>query len=336
MLQRTWHWLVLSGVALLVAMGIVAAIVPSGDYLYVPNPAEPVAERVKVEDERSPDAAGGIYYVDVTLKRARWLDRLVPFARPDGASLVPSHAVTAPGQTFRQRIAAARTEMNRSEEIAAAVALEAAGLAVDAEPRGALIESVAVDVPAAATLESGDVIVEAAGQPVLTPGALRNAVEDLDPGDEVRLRLRRNGKPLERTIRTIAAPDDERRTIIGVSVSQIARIRLPLDVEIDLGDVGGPSAGLPFALEIFQALGNDVDRGYRVAATGKVELDGSVTPVGGIKQKTFGVRSAGADVFLVPAGENAAAARRYAGGLRVIGVETFAEALRVLKTLPDK
>ncbi|MBA2294181.1 MAG: PDZ domain-containing protein [Actinobacteria bacterium] len=336
MLQRTWHWLVLSGVALLVAMGIVAVIVPSGDYLYVPNPARPVAERVKVEGERSPDATGGVYYVDVTLKRARWLDRIAPFARPDGASLVPSHAVTAPGQTFRQRIAAARTEMNRSEEIAAAVALEAAGLAVDAEPRGALIESVAVDVPAAATLESGDVIVEAAGQPVLTPGALRNAVEDLDPGDEVRLRLRRNGKPLERTIRTIAAPDDERRTIIGVSVSQIARIRLPLDVEIDLGDVGGPSAGLPFALEIFQALGNDVDRGYRVAATGKVELDGSVTPVGGIKQKTFGVRSADADVFLVPAGENAATARRYAGGLRVIGVETFAEALRVLKTLPDK
>ena len=83
------------------------------------------------------------------------------------------------------------------------------------------------------------------------------------PGDAVRLRLRRDGKELERTVRTVAAPDDEERAIIGIRVSQDATIELPVDVEIDLGDVGGPSAGLPFALEVYQELGNDVDRGYR-------------------------------------------------------------------------
>ena len=107
-------------------------------------------------------------------------------------------------------------------------------------------------------------------------------------------------------------------------------------MEIDLGGVGGPSAGLPFALEVYQELGNDVDRGYEVAATGEIELDGTVASVGGIKQKTFGVRSAGADVFLVPAGDNAAVARRYAGNLRIIPVESFQQALRVLQTLPQK
>ena len=335
MLQRTWYWLVLSGLALLIAIGLFAAAVPSGDYLYVPNTARPVADKVEVENETA-DAAGGVYYVDVTLKKARWLDRIVPFLRPEGASLVPGHAVTAPGQSFRDRIAAARSEMSRSEQTAAAVALRAAGLEVDATPRGALVESVAIDVPAAETLESGDVIVEAAGRPVQTLAELRDAIGGVAPGDEVRLQIRRDDKPLQRTVRTVASPDDARRAIIGISVAQVARIRLPLDVEIDLGDVGGPSAGLPFALEVFQALGNDVDRGYRVAATGKVELDGSITSVGGIKQKVYGVRSAGADLFLVPAGANAATARRYAGSLRVVGVESFAQALRTLKTLPEK
>jgi len=226
--------------------------------------------------------------------------------------------------------------MDRSERIAAAVALQAAGKNVDAAPRGALVESVAIDVPAANTLRNGDVIVEAAGRAVRTPDALRRAVRHVMPGDPVRLRLRREGKQLERTVRTVAAPDDEKRAIIGVRVSQDARIELPVDVKIDLGDVGGPSAGLPFALEVYQELGNDVDRGYRVAATGEIELDGTVVPVGGIKQKTFGVRSSGADVFLVPAGDNAETAQQYAGDLRVIPVESFEQALRVLRTLPEK
>lgn len=336
MLQRSWYWLLLAGVAMLVGIGLFAVTVPSGDYLYVPNEARPLASKVEVEDETTPDATGGVYYVDVTLRRARWLDRIVPFVRPEGSTLVPGHAVTSPGQSFKERIAAARSEMSRSEQIAAAVAMQAAGIEVDAVPRGALVEAVAVDVPAAGTLASGDVIVGAAGRRVQTPAQLRDAVGTVAPGDDLQVRFRRDDLPFERTVRTVAAPDDEQRAIIGVSVDQAVKIRLPLDVEIDLGDVGGPSAGLPFALEVFQALGNDVDRGYRVAATGKVELDGSITSVGGIKQKVYGVRSAGADLFLVPAGANAATARRYAGSLRVVGVESFAQALRTLKTLPEK
>ena len=330
------RWLALTGAALLVGVVLGAATLRSDDYLYIPNGAHPVASKVEVEGTTDPSDGGGIFYVDVTVKRASWLERLVPFIRPDGASLVPAHAVTAPGESFKDRIAEARTEMNRSERVAAAVALKAAGLAVQAKPRGVLIEAVATDVPAARTLESGDVIVEAAGRSILTTDALRSAVGSFDPGDEVSLRLRRDGELLERTVRTIADPADRDRAIIGIRVSQDARISLPIKVDIDLGDVGGPSAGLPFALEVYQELGNDVDRGYDIAATGEIELDGTVASVGGIKQKTFGVRSSGAEVFLVPAGENAATARRYAGSLRVIPVESFEQALHILETLPEK
>ena len=105
---------------------------------------------------------------------------------------------------------------------------------------------------------------------------------------------------------------------------------------IDLGGVGGPSAGLAFALDIVEELRGDVDRGLKVAATGEIELDGHVAPIGGVKQKVIGARRSGADVFLVPAGDNAEEARRHAGDLRVIPVESFRQALRALATLPRK
>jgi Lon-like protease len=332
----TPRWLALSGAALLAAVVLLLATLPSNDYLFVPNGAHPIAGKVDVQGKDGPDGPGGIYYVDVTVRKVRWLERLLPFVRPDGASLVPPQAVTAPGETFRERIVEARAEMQRSEQVAAAVALEAGGLDVETMPRGVLVEAVAIDVPAAKTLASGDVIVAVDGRKIATVEQLLHTTRALRPGAKARLRLRRDAQLVERTVPTIAAPDDPNRAIFGIRVSQDAKIELPLKVDIDLGNVGGPSAGLPFALQIYKELGHDVDRGRRVAATGEIELDGSIGPVGGIKQKTYGVRSAGAEVFLVPAGENAATARRYAGGLRVIPVESFEQALHVLRTLPQK
>jgi PDZ domain-containing protein len=112
-------------------------------------------------------------------------------------------------------------------------------------------------------------------------------------------------------------------------------VRFPVDVRIDLGQVGGPSAGLAFALDVMEELRGGVDRGYRLAATGEIFLDGSVAKVGGIKQKTIGARRSGMDLFLVP-GDNAAEARRYADGLRIVPVDSFQQALRALATLPPK
>jgi len=109
---------------------------------------------------------------------------------------------------------------------------------------------------------------------------------------------------------------------------------LPVKIKIDAGGVGGPSAGLAFALDILQELGRNVTHGNRVAATGELGLDGTVGPIGGVKQKTLGVRKAGVDVFLVPAGQNAQEARRYADGLKIIPVKNFPQALRALATLP--
>jgi PDZ domain-containing protein len=224
--------------------------------------------------------------------------------------------------------------MERSELVASAVALRELGRDVRATPRGALVIDVAVDVPAARKLESGDVIVAVDGAPIRTPGELRREIGRREPGDEVELTVQRDGEAVGIVVGTVPNPADPERPIVGISVDQQADIDLPLDVEIDLGSVGGPSAGLPFALQIARMLGKDVTHGCRVAATGELALDGSVLAVGGLKQKTIGARRTGVDVFLVPVGQNAADAQANAEDMEVVPVESFQQALQVLTTAP--
>jgi PDZ domain-containing protein len=109
------------------------------------------------------------------------------------------------------------------------------------------------------------------------------------------------------------------------------KLRFPLDIKINAGSIGGPSAGLAFALDIYDELGHDIDDDKRIVATGELSPDGDVSEIGGIKQKTIAARDANADLFLVP-DDNVAAARRYAGDLDVVPVSTFREALSVLAT----
>jgi PDZ domain-containing protein len=195
---------------------------------------------------------------------------------------------------------------------------------------------VAADVPAAAKLDAGDVIVAVDGVPVRTPTDLRREIGRRSPGDDVRLTVRRGGKAMDVTVSTVPNPSDPDRPIVGITVDQDAKIDLPIDVDIDLGRVGGPSAGLPFALEIARKLGRDVTHGCKIAATGELALDGTVLPIGGIKQKTIGARRAAVDFFVVPAGKNAAGAQKHAGGLTVIPVKTFQQALQILTTSDAK
>ena len=122
--------------------------------------------------------------------------------------------------------------------------------------------------------------------------------------------------------------------MIGFQPQPALELHVPFQIKFDLGQVGGPSAGLAFALQILEERGRDVDHGYKVAATGVIAPDGSVAPIGGVKQKVIGARQAHVDVFLVPAGDNAQEARKYAHGLRIIPVKTFQQALHALATLP--
>ncbi|MBA2460789.1 MAG: PDZ domain-containing protein [Actinobacteria bacterium] len=328
--------LLAAGLVLLGAAAFLLWLAPSSSYLILPDRAKPLAERVDVPGEEPPDGPGGIFYVDVIVRKASLLEEYISQLRPEGADLVPEHAIVPPGTDFQDRRRQNLRQMDRSQEIAAAVALREFGYEVDAEPAGALIVAVASDAPADGKLEATEVIVAVDGRAVQTPNDLRRLIATREIGDPVRLRVRAGGATRTVEVDTVESPVEKSRPIIGVQVEQSAEIDLPVDVKIDLGGVGGPSAGLAFALDIMEELGRDVDRGYVVAATGEIELDGGVLPIGGVKQKTIGARRAGVDVFLVPAGDNAKEARRYAAGLRIVPVDNFQQALRELRTLSEE
>lgn len=324
----------IAGGLVLGALTVGAAwLLPSDSYLVLPDTAKPLADKVEVEGEK-PHPPGGIYYVDVVVREASLLEELAAMTRPDGADLVPRHALVPPGSDFRERRRQNLRQMDRSQEVAAAVALRELGYDVKAEPEGALVVAVAEDAPAAGKLAPTDVVVAVDGRAVRTPDDLRRLIGTRKPGATVRLRVRRGSRTEEVRVGTVESPEQPGRPIVGIQVEQSAEIVLPLDVEIDLGGVGGPSAGLAFALDIVDELRGNVDRGLKVAATGELELDGAVLSIGGVKQKVIGAKRSGVDVFLVPAGDNADEARRYAGDLRIVPVHSFRQALRALATMP--
>ena len=176
-------------------------------------------------------------------------------------------------------------------------------------------------------------IVAVNGRPVRSTLDLQELIAANKPGTPLTLTLRHAEGQRKVRLETAANPEDSSRSVIGVLVEPAADIRLPIDVSIDAGNIGGPSAGLAFALDVMEKLGKDVDRGNRIAATGELALDGSVSQIGGIKQKTFGARAAGVDAFLVPV-DNAAEARKHADGLRIVPVTTVSQAVKALAKLP--
>lgn len=268
--------------------------------------------------------------VDVVIRKASLLERYFPGLIHGGdATLVPAQVYNPQSLPERVQREEGLAQMSTSQEVAAAVALRHLGYGVNSG--GVEVSAVDVGAPADGVLKPGDVILEAQGEKVTTPEDLRRVMAGVKPGETVTLKIDRSGAEQTVTVGTKASTDTPPRAIMGILVEP--KLDLPVKISIDTGQIGGPSAGLAFALDIIDELGpTDIDHGEKVVATGEMALDGAVEEIGGIKQKTIGAREAGADVFLVP-DANAAAARKYADGLRIIAVSNLDEALHALATL---
>jgi PDZ domain-containing protein len=323
--------LLVVGLLLLLVAAVLWAV-PSDEYVYLPDKAQPVAPYVTVPNEHD-GSRGGIYYVDVFVRKASLLERLLPWLR-NGATYVPASAVEPEGASKEDLNRQSKLEMERSQPVAAAVALRELHYKVQIRPTGVLVTLVPRGGPAAGKLQPQDVIVSVNGRAIRRPQELRHAISEAGVGSTLSIAVRRGSTLRTFRMQPVADPGDPaRRPVIGIFPEQAASIRLPITVRIDLGRVGGPSAGLAFALDVMEELGHNVDHGLRVAATGTIDLDGRVGPIGGVKQKVLGARRSGVDVFLVPAGDNAEEAARYAGGLKIVPVQSFRQALQALATL---
>jgi PDZ domain-containing protein len=325
------------GVILLVAVAAYMVTQKSNDLLEVPDTAHPLAGLISVPGGTT-QRKGGIYYVDVLLQKASLLQSNFKLFRPDGSDLIPQDAFVPSGLSYSQQLKVDQATMKVSQTKASVVALRALGYKFPAHEGGVRVAAINSDSHARGILEPDDIVVAADGHKVATALDLFNALSRHRPGDVVRLGVLRAGKRLNFRIKTIGDSLEPGRALIGFAPLEVVNAKLPFPVHFNLGrDVGGPSAGLAFALEIMEQRGRNIDRGLRLAATGEIQLDGSVTSIGGVKQKTIGARRAGADAFLVPVdGDNAKVAEHYAHGLRIIPVKNFQQALRALATLPRK
>lgn len=211
-------------------------------------------------------------------------------------------------------------EMEGSQKTAAAVAERALGRDV---PVSVEVSDVLAGSAADGLLRKGDVIVSVDGTPATSPAAVRDAVRKHQPGEQVAIVVRRDGGEIELTP---VAKDREGIPTIGVIM--LGRYQLPVDVTIHAGAVGGPSAGMMFALGIYDVLTpGDLTGGTAIAGTGTITDDGAVGPIGGIRQKLVGARAGGASVFLAPADNCAEVVGHVPDGLQVVRVATFTEAL---------
>ena len=223
--------------------------------------------------------------------------------------------------------------MSQSQDAAEAVALRALGYDVEPVPSGVLV--MGVEAAAQGKLRLGDVIVATDGVETLTADAVGEAIRAHRPGDEIVFTVERLREPdsteTEQIEVTVVAGDRDGETFVGVALrTDVELADSPVEIRLDTREIGGPSGGLALTLAIIDELSEgDLTGGERIAVTGTIGLDGSVGPVGGVKQKTVAAREAGASLMIVPERE-IEEARGNAGSLRVVGVDSITEALQAL------
>jgi PDZ domain-containing protein len=274
---------------------------------------------------------GEVLFTTVSLYKAKTFDAIQSWFNHN-IDLVPEKQIlgtTKPNQLNQQNL----QEMTQSKDTAVDVALRRIG--VQEEGKGTLVAGVERDAPANGHLNAGDVIVSIDGKPTLLSQDAVTVIRAHKPGETSQFVVQgANGQQRTETI-TYGENPATHVAYVGISLTtKDMHFDVPYTVKIDSGQVGGPSAGLAFTLEIIDTLTpGDLTGGKMVAVTGTIDEDGTVGEVGGVPQKTAAVKAAGAHYFLVPASEYAEAKKHAGKNLTIIPVHSLEDALSAIRTL---
>lgn len=325
-------WIAAAVIGLLL-VGVVAASLVEVPY-YAFAPGRPVSTTPLVSVVEGPDhePAGEIYLTTVRLHRTTVLEAFVGWLDPT-VDVVKQETILPPGIPPSRLRATNLEAMASSKQAALGVAYEALGF--DAiKGTGATVMTVVAGSPVDGLLAEGDTVVAVGDREVDLSFEVSEALEDLAPGDEVVLAVE-GGDGARREVEVVlgANPDVAGRPFLGVLLQTRGfGLEFPFDVSIDSEDIGGPSAGLAFTLEVLDRLTpGDLTGGMAVAATGEIGLDGRIGAIGGAAQKGVAVEDAGIALFLVPRSNLEQATRETSGDLRVEPVDTLEDALRILE-----
>lgn len=236
--------------------------------------------------------------------------------------------------------------MENSQLSSTVVAYKAAGEDVTIAYNGVYVVSVTEDMPADGILKTGDRIMTVDEISISEASDLINYIDTKQSGDEVELEIERAEKVIKETLALKEFDTIEGKIGIGIQLVTNRDVQVEREVEFSSGKIGGPSAGLMFALEIYDQLTEeDLTKGYQIIGTGELDYDGNILRIGSVDKKVIAAHRAGCEIFFAPneAGDpnsNYELAKRTAEEINttmdIVPVDTFHDALTYLQSLDDK
>ncbi|MEQ6375220.1 SepM family pheromone-processing serine protease [Bacillaceae bacterium S4-13-56] len=312
-------------------------------YVYKPGSADALDPMVTVQDAFNSE--GDMHLVTVRGGQATPLQLLLAYIQPF-YDIYPIEEIRPEGVTEQEYMNGQLHMMETSQEASIVVAYEAANKEISIEYMGVYVMSILDGMPAGEFLEIGDRIIQVDDIKVEKSDDLIDYVSTFREGESVAISFTRSGETKLVNIPLAEFPENPEKVGIGISLVTDREIVVDPEVEFKSGDIGGPSAGLMFSLEIYDQLTEeDITKGYQIAGTGEINYNGEVGRIGGIDKKVVAADSEGVDVFFAPYEGGAKdsnyevakkAAEKIGTDMKIVPVDTFQEALSYLQNLDPK
>lgn len=260
--------------------------------------------------------------------------------------IYPESSIRVQGETDEEYNVRQLHLMDNSKNHAIKVAYEKAGKKVSYKYLGVYVLDIHEDMPAADVLKAGDQIIQVDDLRFDSSQQFINYIATKKAGDKVQIVYKREETEKRATIALQPFKDHPNKVGLGISPDDYTRITTDPIVSINSEQIGGPSAGLMFSLEIYNQLTKgDLTKGYQIAGTGTMDEEGKVGPIGGIGQKIVAADNSGADIFFAP-NENGATHSNYKDALvaakdigtkmKIVPVDSFDDAVNYLEQLKKK
>jgi len=291
-------------------------------YSLGPGPARAVQPLIRFEERDRFESQGAFVLTSVEFRQLTPFDLVRAWIDPD-LDVIGRDVLYPSGESEETERQRSISQMDQSKLDAAFVVLDELTRYPERHGDGVLIEAVYPDCAAEGQLYVGDVIRAIDGSPVDSVADARRALDAIPDDQRIRFDLSVDGE--DETVTLVRGPcQDEERPLVGVSMIEA----FPFDVSISSGIVGGPSAGLAWALGLYDLMTpGDLTDGETIAVTGALGADGTVYPIGGVQEKVVAAAEAGADVLVLPRDNLADARAAGDRGIRLIPVDTFDDAL---------
>jgi PDZ domain-containing protein len=313
------------------ALVVAVLVVPLPYYSEGPGPAREVEPRIHVSGATLYQSQGKFVLTSVSFLPLT-LTGLVDAWLDPAQTVLPESALVFPGETQQHADQRAVSEMDQSKIDATYVVFSRLEGYPERHGPGVLVESIPEEppgetCPADGELFPGDLIQRVNGHEIGSEADFERVIKAIPDAEPVTFRVSAGGQTTNVTL-TRRPCGGSKRPLIGISTVP----NFPDDVSISSGDIGGPSAGTMWALGMYDLLTpGDLTGGRTIAGTGTISADGTVGPIGGVQNKIVAAKRAGADVFLVPRGQNYDDAKKVAGDLPLVPISSFQDALDYLR-----